>query len=158
MRQKAITPEMIALIPRLAEWGDTEISIADWVGEVGNFELAIGYSRVFWPRFVEFRGYVLVEEAADEDLVAMWEATTGGDKRAVEAVLNHIHMIDINGGNPTASHNESQLIELGRTLRDIYSAKLAWQFPDRKFEVVFDDSAGLSAEEYEVTFWTVRNV
>lgn len=65
MKDKRITSDMIALVPALADWGDAEISIVDWVGYVGNFQLAIGYSQIFWPKIVKFGEYVLVEQSAD---------------------------------------------------------------------------------------------
>ena len=30
---------------------------------MGRYDLAVGYSLVFWPRFVRFEGYVLREES-----------------------------------------------------------------------------------------------
>lgn len=90
-------------------------------------------------------------------MVEVWEKASGGNKRDVEAMLNHIHMIDINNGNPDAEHNEAQLIELGKVLKEIYAAKLAWQFPDLRFEVVFEGEPGGDPADFQVTFWTVRD-
>ena len=35
------------------------ISIEGWIGCVGNFDLALGYCSVFWPRFEVFGDYLL---------------------------------------------------------------------------------------------------
>jgi hypothetical protein len=154
MVEKRITPEMIALVPELAEWGDTPIGIEEWIGAEGSYSVAIGYSRLFWPRIVRFGDYVLRENSADAEVIRVWEQQLPGDRRAIEAVLNHVHMIDV---HPSAEENsEAQLIELGRVTRDMLEAKLKWQFPELQFEVVFDDTPGLDPVEYEVTFWQVR--
>ena len=39
-----------------------------------------------------------------------------------------------------------RLLYLGRTLREIYHAKLAWQFPALRFVVQFDESPDLPLE------------
>jgi hypothetical protein len=155
MSDEKITPKMIELIPDLANWGDSLARIEEWTAAVGNYELAVGYSRVFWPRIVAFRDYVLLEAYATDEAVEPWENACPGDKRAVEAVLNHIHMVDLHWNGST--HNEAQLIELGRTFKEIFQAKLAWAFPDARFQVEFDDTPGLLPEEYQVTFWKVRD-
>lgn len=155
MTEKRITPAMIELVPELAEWGDVPIGIEEWIGASGNYALAIGYSRVFWPRIVLFRDYVLLEQSADADAVEPWERELGGNKSAVEAMQNHTHMIDLHTNG--SAFNEAQLIELGRTLKEIYQAKLAHAFPNERFEVAFDDTPGQLAEDYQITFWKVRD-
>jgi hypothetical protein len=156
MEESRITPEMIALVPDLKNWGDSPIDIEDWIGATGNYELAIGYSRVFWPRIAQFGDYYLLEKQGDEESIATWERQFNGDKSAVEAMLNHTHMIDLHVNK--IDYTEAQLIELGRTLKEIYQAKLAGKFPEVKFEVAFDDTPGLNPEDYQVTFWRVRDV
>ena len=51
--------------------------------------------------------------------------------------------------------NFERLLYLGRTLREIYQAKLAWQFPARRFAVDFDESPGQPLEAYQITFYQV---
>ena len=51
--------DFTALIPELQRWNEGRgIAPDDWIGCVGNYELAIGYSLIFWPSFVVFDGYV----------------------------------------------------------------------------------------------------
>jgi hypothetical protein len=40
-------------------------------------------------------------------------------------------------------------------LREIYEAKLAWQFPERRFSIIFDDSEQPELTDYEITFFQV---
>jgi hypothetical protein len=140
------------LIPELAEWGETPIE--DWISGAGNYSLAIGYSRVFWPRIVRFGEYFLLEAEATEDAVEPWATQFNGDKSAVEGMLNHRHIADLHINGSTL--NETQAIELGRALKEIYEAKLAWQFPNEKFEVFFDATPGRALVDYQVTFHKIR--
>ena len=142
------------LIPELPKWNNgAGIDPESWIGCVGNYELAAGYSLLFWPRFVEFDRYILREGHFSEDNVRQWERATNNDRRAIEAVINHIHLLDIHGDN--AEPSEVQLRYLGRVLRETLEAKLKRDFPHRAFEVVFNDEPDLDLVDYEVTFWQV---
>ena len=54
-----------------------------------------------------------------------------------------------------ANSSEAQLRYLGRVLKSVHEAKLARDFPDLAFEVVFNDEPGLDTESYELSFWQV---
>ena len=119
---------------------------------VGNVDLAVGYSTVFWPVFEIYKDYILTEGWTPET-VEGFEKQRNSTPQGVEWVLNHVHMIDIHADRsvePTIEH----LTRLGTVLKEIYEAKLAWQFPDRPCEVEFivpDDPDDLV--EYQVSFW-----
>ena len=137
------------LIPELRAWNNgTGIDPKAWVGIVGNYELAVGYSLLFWPQFVVVDNYVL-KKGVTEELLRDWERVTSGNVKAIESVINHIHIADIHGGQPT----EDQLRYLGRTLKSVYEAKLATEFPERTFVVIFNDQPGLGLLDYQLTFW-----
>ncbi len=143
--------DFIALIPELPDWNEGRGIAADaWISCVGNYELAIGYSLVFWPQFVEFDGYILLG-GFEESSLRGFEKMTEGNRVAVEAVMNHIHIADIHAN--VENYNIEQLRYLGRTLRQIYTAKLSLEYPHRNFAVVFNDEPGLEAIDYELTFW-----
>lgn len=139
------------LIPELPEWNDGKgIDPEGWIGCMGNYELAVGYSLVFWPRFVVIEDYVLRADANIGNLRS-WQEETGRSRRAIEAVMNHIHMVDLHVNSPGA--NEAQLRYLGRVLKETHLAKLKSDFPDRRFVVDFPDEPGLDLVDYELTFW-----
>ncbi|WP_294174378.1 hypothetical protein [uncultured Sphingomonas sp.] len=55
-----MTDDFAALIPELPRWNNgADIDPESWIECVGNYELATGYSLIFWPKFVQFDGYVL---------------------------------------------------------------------------------------------------
>lgn len=80
---------------------------------------------------------------------------TSHSRKGIEAVINHIHIADIHSDMPAS---EAQLRHLGRVLKAIYQQKLAVDFPDRAFEVHFNDEPGLEDTDYEVTFFQVSAV
>jgi len=144
-------PESMAA--ELAAWNQGRgIDLESWVGCAGNFRLAVGYLTVFWPRFVEFEGYILRDGFSLESLRG-FESTCAGNRRAVETVMNHLHIADIQYfGCEDLSRDKAVL--LGEALREIYEAKLRWQFPAQPCTVSFhkpEDESDLMA--YEVSFW-----
>jgi len=141
------------MLPELAEWNNGKgIDLESWVGCSGDFRLAIGYSTIFWPRFTLFEDYILRERFTAES-VRGFEDHCKGDKRSVEAVLNHLHIADIQY-HRCEDITEERVVYLGRVLQEVYAAKLAWQFPDRPCEVSYyepDDRSHLT--DYQITFW-----
>jgi hypothetical protein len=143
--------EFDLLIPELKEWNEgTGISPDSWISCVGNYQLAIGYSLIFWPRFVRFERYVLREGFSEESLRG-FENATGDSREAVEWVMNHVHSVDIHCNDTAAT--EAQLRYIGRVLKEIHEVKLRADFPDRRFVVEFNDEPGLNPDDYQMSFW-----
>ena len=144
-----MTDNFAALIPELPKWNNgAGIDAEGWIECVGNYELATGYSLIFWPRFVRCDGYVLRDGFSEESLRGFEEAS-GCDQAAVEAVMNHVHIADIHCNvEPT----EGQLRYLGRVLKDIHEVKLSRDFPELRFAVSFNDEPGLDLIDYQLTF------
>ena len=145
-----IVDDFAALIPELPKWnGGDGIGPQAWIECVGNYELATGYSLIFWPRFVRFEDYVLHDGFSVESLRG-FEDMTNGNRVAVEAAMNHVHIADIHCNvEPT----EGQLRYFGRTLKDIWRVKLLHDFPGFGFRIEFNDEPDGVLDEYELTFW-----
>lgn len=144
------TADFASLIPDLKAWNDGKgIEPQSWIECVGNYELAAGYSLIFWPDFVRFGGYVLRDGFCEESLRG-FEVAMDNNRSDIEAIMNHIHIADIHC-NVEAS--EAQIRHFGRVLKDIHDVKLSRDFPDLRFEVSFNDEAGLDPIDYELTFW-----
>jgi hypothetical protein len=138
-----------ALIPELPDWNNgAGIDAESWTSCMGNHELAIGYSLVFWPRFVRIDGLVLRQGFSPAALVSC--RRPDAEPRGVEALMNHLLIADLHcsGGTPS----EAQLRYLGRVMKDIYEVKLARDFPDLRFTVDFNDEPGLKLIDYQLTF------
>lgn len=145
------------MLPEFTGWDNGNgIDLEAWIACAGNFRMAIGYSARFWPRFVLFEDYILREGFRPES-VRGFEAQFKRDKRSVEAVLNHLHIADIHHDG-CDDVTEQRVVFLGRILKEIYEAKLAWQFPGRPCEVAFyepDDRTDLGG--FQLTFWQKKH-
>ena len=144
-----------ALIPQMSSWNNGKgIDVDSWIGCVGNFRHAIGYSRLFWPSFAEHDDMVF-REGFKIDNVNGFMSQRKGDKASVEAVMNHLHIADLHHvGCPDISRE--RLVYLGHVLMEIHVIKLAHDFPDRLFEVHFDDGFKDDLFDYQMTFFQKR--
>ncbi|MDA2894884.1 hypothetical protein PDG61_28500 [Mycolicibacterium sp. BiH015] len=147
MNESAIR-ELSRLIPVEKRYDGVDPDV--WIGGVGSYELALGYSLIFWPRFVEFENYVLREDF-DLELLRGYEGSA--PRWSLEALVNHIHLGDI---HYSADGSGDQLRYLGRILKEIYEVKLAHDFPDRRFTVEFNDAVVDGwLDDDQLTFWQV---
>jgi hypothetical protein len=141
---------MADLVPETQVWnGGNGIGLRSWIGCVGSIEHAIAYGELFWPEFTELDGCVFLSGVTEETYRGFAQAA-GGDKRAVEAVINHRHICDLfTESEPT----REQIVYLGRLLREMWAAKLARDFPGRRFEVSFTEGEDDDLLDYEVSFY-----
>lgn len=144
------------LIPELPNWNNgAGIDVGSWLSCNGTLQLAIAFSTLFWPRFVEFDDCVLFEDFSIESFQGFMQQTKG-NREAVERVMNHRHLVDLFTtavGEPAEEQTPEQLDYLGNVLRDIWQTKLARDFPNREVAVAFDRGAPDDLLEYIVTFY-----
>ncbi len=144
-----------ALIPELAEWeahNHSPFSPNDWISCVGNFEHAIGYVSIFWPEMYEYDGCVFVSSLPEEENYRAWLSQTEGEKRSVEAVLNHLHIIDLFQVGQL-SPTEAQIKYVGSKLKEMWQAKAFQQFPEREIIVEFYEGGPDDLVEYQITLF-----
>ncbi len=158
---ETILPEVVRLSMQILESmkaelgacnGGKGIDLVSWVGCQGSFALAVGYSEIFWPRFVLHDGYIL-REGFSEKALAGFEEQNNGNRQAVETVMNHLHIADIQHLG-CKDLTKDKIIVLGNILKDIYEAKLKYQFPDKPCTVSFyvpENAEDLMA--YEISVW-----
>ena len=151
MPQRLSTVDLALLMPESLTWDQGRpIDPVLWIGLVGRYDHLIAYAELLWPDFVEYDGCILRAGFSEEAYGGFMEQTSG-DKRAVEAVLNHVHIIDLIPGAYDSGPTEEQAVYLGRLMKEMWEAKLAKEFPSREFVVVFADR-GEALEDLEVTF------
>lgn len=143
----------LSMQAELGKWnGGKGIDLESWIGCEGRFSLAVGYATVFWPELEEIEGYIL-RKGVSVDIIRGFESCEGSSRRSVEAILNHIHLVGLHyHGCPDISPDK--LVALGQVLKEIYEAKLKWQFPHRPCTVRFyvpEDPNAL--DDYELSFW-----
>lgn len=144
--------DWLTLIPELKQWNNGQgIDPEAWIGCSGNFQLAAGYSLIFWPTLSELDGMVF-RGGMDRETLDSWLQSCEGNKSSVEAVVNHLHIRDIHYvGCPDAS--PEHFVYLGNVLKEIYMAKLNAEFPGRSFVVEFHEPSNGDLAEYQITFY-----
>lgn len=137
----------------LQAWNNgTGIDLESWVGCWGSFSLAIGYATVFWPEFTQFDGYIL-RKGFSEQALRGFEQQEGSTRKSVEWVMNHLHLSDIQFVG-CEDISPDKLLALGKTLKEIYEAKLKWQFPDSPCLVeLFTPEDPNDLMGYQIAFW-----
>jgi hypothetical protein len=144
------------LIPELPAWNNGKgIDVDSWRGCSGNFQLAIAFSRLFWPEFVEHDGCVLFADFLPANYAGFMN-NCKGDRAAVERVMNHQHILDL-FFHAAGTATEAQVVYLGNVLKDILTVKLAHDFPARRFCVEFHQGVAEDLLEYEISFWQPAN-
>jgi len=150
-----MSSETDKLIPELQLWNDgLGIDMDGYLSCMGNYELAIVYSNFFWPTFVEHDGCIFRGDP-NVEIYEQWRTQTNGDKTAIEAVMNHVHILDIFPSVERLPPRE-QIVYLGRQLQQMWTAKLHNDFPDRNIMVDFTDDCGDDLLEYQITFFQHR--
>jgi hypothetical protein len=133
-------------------WASGDDPAGEWLYVTGSIEQALAYAQLFWPPFVVHEDCVLLDRSVDG--YAPW-AERLREKADIEAMLNHRHILDL-FHDAVGSEPHDWLISLGRTLKDCWGAKLRLEFPDRRFEVVFDETPCADPVDYQITFYQQR--
>jgi hypothetical protein len=141
------------LIPELRAWNNgAGIDVESWIASVGNYEQLIAYGKVLWPEFLEYDDCVFFADRFTKDNYRAFMDQTKQNKRAVETVMNHTHIIDI-CCNAQPRPNRDMILFVGRLLKDIWQAKLSRDFPKRRITVSFPEEHQDDLLQYEVSFF-----
>lgn len=129
-----------------------------YISELGDAVQALVYSRLYWPKLVEFRGAVFVALwGEDDDYISsrLQIPVVGMDwppmswKEAVDSFnLFEIHQIFRQVRGPDRFNDEAHM-ELGLILTQTWQARLLAAYPERRFRVTFvgaDDAMGSRME------------
>jgi hypothetical protein len=149
------TPE--SMKADLARWNNgAGIDLSSWASCSGNYSLAVGYLTVFWPEFQEYDGYILRKGFSIKSLRG-FEAQPGATRKSVELIMNHLHIGTIHRGDDDQI-SEDKIIALSNALKEIYQAKLAWQFPRTPCVVelhVPPEDGDLI--DFQLSFWQLKH-
>jgi hypothetical protein len=155
MPQRLSDVPLADLIPETRDWnGGRGISLEAWVSCVGSYEHAIAYGELFWADFVEHDGCVFFAGFSEESYHGFMQQA-GGDRQAVEAVMNHCHILDL-FCRPGLAPSREQVVYLGRLLKEMWAAKLQRDFPGKRFVVAFPEEPSENLLDYQVTFFQER--
>lgn len=103
-----------------------------------DLESAAAWHTLFRPDFVEVGDHVLLAEQYDPAMFEQWQSQFNGQRRLVEAMINHGHLVDLFNNNP-ASYGPELSAHLGRVLMTCRRAALHASFPHRSFSVEYAD-------------------
>jgi hypothetical protein len=145
-------PNFNSLAPELKQWNNRDgISVDAWLQCIGNYEHAVAYGTLFWPEFTLYKDCVFFA-GFGVDSFNTWTEYTQGNKRSVEAVMNHQHITDL-FPNEQSQPSRDMVIYLGRLLKSMWSAKLARDFPNREIIVDFSEEPYEDLLDYQITFY-----
>ena len=149
--------EIDRLIPELAEWNNgAGIDANAWISCVGRYDHFLGYISLLWPAFVLYDNCVF-QASPDPKNYQKFMEVLHGNKREVEKVMNHQHIADI-FTNSAFPLTEDAAVFIGKTIREMWSRKLAQDFPERTFDVEFfteerqDSDVNDALLRYVITF------
>lgn len=149
-----VTPDSLPDVHKLkAEMGVTELSLSEYIQQRGNFQLAVAFSKLFDPDFVEVDDLVLLAERCDPDSLATWRETLKNNRQQIEAMVNHVHVYDLFADDTDLP--DEVYAYLGATIAKFWRFALAERFPQRRFKVVCSDEP----TDYgpTITFYQIRS-
>jgi hypothetical protein len=124
-------------IPRVCAWmakfGDA-FDVDDYLDIEAGADRAVAFTRLYWPAFVEVRGCVLLANRYTDENLEEWWQSLGGDRRAIEVTINHVHLRDVFPRSKSGVPDEG-LSHLAEVLGKTWGAAAREQFPDREFVV-----------------------
>lgn len=125
-------------------------SLWDYLFGVANVEVALAFTKLFLPDFVEHEGGIFLSEVFDREIYKQWKAKLGNDITAIEQVINHQHIDDILSG--TDKVGTDNLFYLGQAIKQTWESRLKSVYPNRRFEVC------CNRDEYTVVvmFYQIR--
>lgn len=143
-------------VPDLVEAAKTsDATPAEWIRQTGSLLALIGYLDLVWRDFVVHDGCLLREGFTLENF-NQWMNVTNGDRTAVEAVMNHEHILDLFVNHESELTSE-QVLLAGRVIREMWSAKLSKEYPHLPVTVSFpDDEPFEDLLDYEITVYLDR--
>lgn len=138
MNEKCMKDRMnVTDLPRVKQWqkvfGGTP-GLWDYLAQEGSATLALAFAALFWPRFVEIQGCVLLRDRYQPENFRQWWERLAGRVSQIEATINHIHLWDL--FDPQKEEiPESALEELAYVLATCWECALRHAFPKRMFTV-----------------------
>jgi hypothetical protein len=124
-------------LPDVAGWKrefGADAGILEFIGARVGATAAVALAGFFWPTFIDQNGCVLLKEKYDPELFRQWEAKLRGDRPAIEAAINHVHLWDVFYGEAESVDDEA-LVYLADVLSKTWRSALREQFPSRSFVI-----------------------
>ena len=108
-------------------------TLLDYLTGVANIEIAIAFTKLFWPDFVEYKGGIFLADGFAEQIYNEWHEKMGDNITAIEQVMNHTHISDLLPGSENVTFDN--LLYLGQTISQMWESRLGKLYPDKHFLV-----------------------
>lgn len=136
IKQISLNADQLSDFQQWKKANGDDFSLWDYLFGSANIEIAIAFTKLFWPDFVEHEGGIFLSEAFDSQIYEQWKIELGNDVAAIEQVMNHQHVDDILPGAQNASSDN--LLYLGQALAQMWESRLKSLYPQRRFQVKCD--------------------
>jgi hypothetical protein len=136
------------LIPELGCWNNgSGIAPDAWIYIQGRTDHALGFCTLVWPEFVEFEDYVL-RGPLDVERLRSWERDGDLSRHQIETAMN-AHLLDgvFPQDEADGALKKAQCERLATIMADMLGAKLARDFPQRRFSTF-----AMSGDDFGVSF------
>ncbi|MBW4496092.1 MAG: hypothetical protein KME26_24075 [Oscillatoria princeps RMCB-10] len=128
-----------------------DFSLWDYLSGVANAEIALAFTKLFLPDFVEHEGGIFLSEAFNRQIYEQWKAKLGNDIASIERVMNHQHIDDLLAGADTVGADN--LFYLGQVLAQMWESHLKSLYPSRRFKMICNPDYPTVL----VTFYQIRD-
>lgn len=155
-----LEPDWRGLLPEIDTWinnaPEQDLDGGSLAIGMARTDAALALTEFCWPSYVViddmvFRGYS--NDCGVAKAVAHWLQATNGDKTATERVVNHEHFWHLLQSSPPTTE---AVMHWGTLVREMWIAKLARDFPERRFEVELHSGLDVKIMDHQITFWQRR--
>lgn len=133
---KPLNPELLTDFQQWKQANDEDFSLWDYLSGVATVEMAIAFTKLFWPDFVEHEKGIFLAEAFDVQIYQDWKEKLGCDISAIERMMNHQHIDDLLPGADRVGIEN--LVYLGNAIATMWESRLQSLYPGREFQVNCD--------------------
>ncbi|MGK7902281.1 MAG: hypothetical protein AB4352_12875 [Hormoscilla sp.] len=126
-------------LPDFQQWqkvNNDDFSLWDYLFGVASVEMAIAFTKLFWPDAIEHEGGIFLSEAFERQNYEQWKATLGNDITSIEQVINHQHIDDLLPGSQDVG--TENILYLGKAIAQMWQSRLQQLYPQRCFQVNCD--------------------
>jgi hypothetical protein len=136
IKEIALNADKLSEFQQWKKINGDNFSLLDYLFGVASIEVAIAFTKLFWPDFVEYENGIFLSSAFNSQIYEQWKAKLGNDIAAIERVMNHQHIDDIlPGGEKVGIEN---LLYLGRAIAQMWESRLKLLYPQQRFQVECD--------------------
>ena len=133
IKQISLKAEQLLDFQQWKKVNGDDFSLWDYLFGVSNVEIAIAFTKLFWPDLIECEGGIFLAAAFNPEIYAQWKAKFGNDITSIERAINHQHVDDILPGAEQVGMDN--LYYLGDAIAQMWQSRLKSLYPERRFEV-----------------------